>query len=136
MTSSQYQHLKLKVFKSEFKCVLLEAPTDLMAILEAAENMPLAIFRGDSEFSAILPVHVPCEASKTEPDWICLRIIGEMPFGSVQGLIAEISGILAKKSMGICVISTFLTDWFFIKSRNKELAVEALKDAGWEFVDS
>lgn len=137
--TSKYDHLKLKVFDSEFQYVLLQSGDDLTNLSEAAGDLPLAMFRGDGEFSAIIPSIVSCHDVKvvtTEPDWVCLRIIGEMPFGSVQGLIAEISGILAKKNMGICVVSTFLTDWFFIKAKNKAEALSSLQDAGWRFVES
>ena len=87
---SKYDHLKLKVFESEFKYVLLQSKAELKTFEEIEGNLPFAIFQGDGEVSAIVPAHVSCNATKTEPDWICMRIIGEMPFGSVQGLIAPI----------------------------------------------
>ena len=134
--TTKYDHLKLKVFASEFKYVLLNDANGLVGLVNAAEKLPMALFCGDDEFSAIVPADIECSASKTEPGWVCLRIIGSMPFGTVQGLIAEISNILAKKDMGICVASTFLTDWFFIRAKNKDAVVSALKSAGWKFVET
>ena len=131
----KYDHLKLKVLEGEFKYLLLDTQSDLEALLKIVPRGPMAFFRSADEISAIVPTAIEFQAKKIEPEWICMRIIGEMPFGTVQGLIAEISGILAKSNMGICVVSTFLTDWFFVKSKNIEAAVIELKKIGWKFVE-
>jgi hypothetical protein len=130
----KYDHLKLKILDGEFKYLLLDKQADLETLLKNVPHGPMALFRTVDEISAIIPSEIESPAKKTEPGWICLRIIGEMPFGTVQGLIAEISGLLAGGNMGICVVSTFLTDWFFVKSKNSAAAIEELKKAGWKFV--
>lgn len=133
---SKYDHLKLKIINSEFKYVLLKNKEDLANLVAKSSDLPVALFSGDGEVSAIVPLNSECDSVKTEAEWICLRIIGEMPFGTVQGLIAEISGILANHGMGICVVSTFLTDWFFVKAKNKDKAISELKAAGWKFAEN
>lgn len=133
---SKYDHLKLKIVDSEFKYVLLKNKEDLTDLVVKSSDLPIALFSGDGEVSAIVPSNIECDSVKAETEWICLRIIGEMPFGTVQGLIAEISGILANHGMGICVVSTFLTDWFFVKAKNKDRAISDLKTAGWKFAEN
>ena len=131
----KYEHLKLKVLDGEYKYLLLDTQADLEAVLKFVPRGPMALFRSVDEISAIVPTGVEVNAKKIEPGWVCLRIIGEMPFGTVQGLIAEISGILATKDLGVCIVSTFLTDWFFLREKNAATAIEALKQHGWKFVE-
>ena len=132
----KYEHLKLKIVGSEFKYVLLKSKNDLALLATNASDLPMALFSGHDETSAIIPSCVECISSKTEDGWSCFRIIGEMPFGTVQGLISEISGVLAQNDVGVCVISTFLTYWFFVKTKNKDAAISKLKNAGWKFVEN
>lgn len=133
----KYDHLKLKVLDGRYKYLLFESGADIRELFEVAPRAPVALFRSADETSAIVPsdVDLPGAIKKVEPDWVCMKIVGEMPFGTVQGLIAEISGVLAENNMGICVVSTFLTDWFFVKSKNIEAAVSELKKIGWKFVE-
>ena len=130
----KYEHLKLRIIEDEYKYVLLDTQVELEALLKVVPRGPMALFRSVDEISAIVSEQTEVRALKTEGGWICLRIVGEMPFGTVQGLIAEISTALAKNGLGICVVSTFLTDWFFVKSKNREIALEVLTEIGWAFV--
>lgn len=132
----KYDHLKLQVLDGRYKYLLFDRSADIKDFFEISPHALIALFRSADELSAIVPVEIELPgATKVEPDWICMKIVGEMPFGTVQGLIAEISGALAENKMGICVVSTFLTDWFFVKSKNIELTVSALKKIGWKFVE-
>lgn len=55
--------------------------------------MPIAIFSSPDELSLIAPVNfLFSEAEKIQAQWKCFKIEGDMPFGTVQGLIAKISG--------------------------------------------
>jgi hypothetical protein len=132
---TKYAHLKLKVLKENFKYVLFETLNDATSALnKEAPNYPYALFVSAEEVSAILPSTIAVRTQKEEPDWICMRIIGEMPFGTVQGLIAEISSALMAQGLGLCVVSTFKTDWFFVKAKNLDKAKDALVTIGWEFI--
>ena len=57
-----------------------------------------------------------------------------MPFGSVPGLIGFITHELRAAGVGVCVISTFKTDFFFFKESKFENALNALKKSGWAVV--
>jgi len=84
------------------------------------------ISKTDDEISLV------CEASKTpsnitacEPGWKALKIAGILDFGMI-GVIAKISNILAEAKIGIFVVSTFNTDYIFIKTESFDRAVEEL----------
>ena len=129
-----YSHLKLKILEGKFNYALFASKAELLSIAnELNVNKPAAFFFAAEEASAILPEDVVIKAKKIESDWACIRIVGDMPFGTVQGLIATISTQLKNHGLGICVVSTFLTDWFFIKAGNLEKALGALKSSGWQF---
>lgn len=55
-----------------------------------------------------------------------LRIKGVLGFNLI-GILAKISGILASKAISIVAVSTFDTDYIFIKQDKLEEAVNALK---------
>src|SRR4051812_33391646 len=131
----KFNQLKLKVLDQEFKYVLLDGIKDASTIfMSESTPSPFALFVNTDEISAIVPSTTIVKADKEESDWKCIRIIGEMPFGTVQGLIAKVSNSLISESIGICVVSTFKTDWFFIKQMNLEKAMIRLKKDGWEFL--
>ena len=132
---SKFKHLKLKILKQEYQYVLLKNDTDRNVVFEktTACKSPVGIFVSAEEFSIITPIDVSFEnvALKTEAGWSCFQIVGEMLFGSVQGLIASISSSLFTEGLGICVVSTFKSDWFFIRSKNQEQAAKLLASDGW-----
>ena len=131
----KYAHLKLKVLTEKFSYVLFDNLSEAnLAIGQMTSSYNYALFVSAEEISAIVPSKLNARYVKEEPDWVCIRIIGEMPFGTVQGLIAEISGALISHSLGLCVVSTFKTDWFFIKQKNVDKAIDALKEIGWELI--
>ncbi|MCQ2433216.1 MAG: ACT domain-containing protein, partial [Clostridia bacterium] len=67
-----------------------------------------------------------------EDGWCAFRIIGTLDF-SLIGILAPIADILAENKIGILALSTFNTDYVFIKAENKEKAVTVLTAAGYRF---
>lgn len=134
MIDSKYSHLKFKVLPTDFKYVLFENKDQFFSQVSLIQNQkgPFALFITEEEYSLIGPSEIKFTMKKEVPDWVGLRIIGDMPFGSVQGLIANIATTLFKEKLGVCVISTFLTDFFFIKSKNLSKVKELLIHEGWK----
>lgn len=130
----KYSHLKLKVLESQFKYVLLENKEKFGNILKQSAEEPIALFSGNGEVSAIVPEELTIDCKDSESGWSCIHIVGDMPFGTVQGLVATIGNSLRKNEMGICVVSTYLTDWFFVRSDKLEKIIQTLTQDGWEFV--
>ena len=69
--------------------------------------------------------YTPPGVISCEPGWKALKISGVLDFGMI-GVIAKISNILAEAKIGIFVVSTFNTDYIFIKTESFDRAVEEL----------
>ena len=93
------------------------------------------VFTGstDEEKSLVCPTElVPQNTVKRDDGWKALRINGMLDF-SLVGVLARISTILAGNSIGIFAVSTFNTDYIFVKKSNFDKAIQALEDAGFIF---
>ena len=71
-----------------------------------------------------VPGSVNCERG-----WRCFKVKGPLDF-SLTGIMASISGALARAGISLFPISTFDTDYFLIKGEKIDAAIQALKDDG------
>ena len=91
--------------------------------------------RTDNENSLVCPTSVvPDNTCSREDGWCGMRIVGTLDF-SLIGLLAKISAVLAEAKVGIFALSTFDTDYIFIKEENLARAKDALSAAGYEILD-
>ena len=89
----------------------------------------------DEEFSLVcLTCNVPSNTVERDDGWKAFRIQGVLDF-SLIGILADISGILAKNNIGIFAISTYNTDYILTKSENFQKAIDALSAEGYTIVD-
>ena len=91
------------------------------------------VFTGstDEEKSLVCPTAiVPQNTVERDDGWKALRIIGVLDF-SLIGILARISSVLAENRIGIFAVSTFNTDYIFVKESNFEKAIKVLEDAGF-----
>ena len=91
------------------------------------------VFMGstDEEKSLVCPTAiVPQNTMERDDGWKALRIIGVLEF-SLIGILARISGILAENRIGIFAVSTFNTDYIFVKKNDFDKSIKALEDAGF-----
>jgi len=136
----KYAHLKLRVVDAEYKYVLFDDQGEFLlavrTISEEVTTLPYSIFFTQDERSAIIPSHLNVNSVKDKDvkEWACFHIVGEMPFGTVEGLIATISNTLKAAKVGICAVSSYKTDLFFVRQKNLETAKKSLEAEGWEFV--
>lgn len=88
----------------------------------------------DDEISLVCPIeNIPADASDVEKNWKGLKISGILDFGTV-GIIAKISNILAKQKISIFVVSTFNTDYIFLKGDFYLNAVRVLRNNGYTII--
>ena len=90
------------------------------------------VFTGstDEEKSLVCPTAiVPQNTVERDDGWKALRIMGILDF-SLIGILSRISGILAENRIGIFAVSTFNTDYVFVKKSDFGKSVKALEDAG------
>lgn len=87
--------------------------------------------RTDEEISFVCKEE-DCPQGTIEKDegWKGFRIEGVLDF-SLIGILSKISGILAEGKIGIFAVSTFNTDYVFVKKENFEKAMKTLKEAGY-----
>lgn len=90
------------------------------------------VFTGatDGEKSLVCPTElVPAQTLAREDGWRGMRVEGPLDF-SLVGVLAALSGTLAKAQVGIFAISTFDTDYLFVKEPDLARALAALRSAG------
>ena len=73
---------------------------------------------------SVVPPSVPCERG-----WRVLAVKGPFPFDTI-GVLANLSGVLARVGVPLLAVSTYDTDYLLVKEERLPKAVEALIDAG------
>ena len=88
------------------------------------------------ERSLVCPTRlVQARTTAREDGWRSFYVNeGALDFGLI-GILADISHVLAEARVGIFVISTFITDYIFVKGDQLNAAVTALKAADYTFVE-
>ncbi len=96
-------------------------------------RQPFGFFaKTDTEISYVCPASaVPQSAFAVEEGWRGMRLGGTLDF-SLIGVLAKIAAVLAAKEISIFVVSTFATDYIFVKKERFDEAVAALKENGYE----
>jgi len=74
---------------------------------------------------------VPENVTDREDGWRAFRIRGELDF-SLVGILARIAGLLAEAEISIFAVSTYNTDYVFIKEENYDRALDALAADGFD----
>lgn len=77
---------------------------------------------------------VPAKTIQREDGWKGFRIQGVLDFALV-GILSRISVILAENEISIFAVSTYNTDYVFIKKENYERALNILEKKGYDVRD-
>jgi len=118
--------LKLKAIDYEF--TVCKVPDYTQVHLESEFCF---IGKTDEEKSLVcITEDVPANALKCEHGWKAFRIQGVLDF-SLIGILAAISSLLAENEIGVFVVSTYNTDYIFIKKEDFEQAQNVLSKAGY-----
>ena len=88
-----------------------------------------SITRTSDELSVVCPQENVPEGVRCERGWRCLRVAGTIPL-SVVGVLAALTAPLAEAGVGVFVVSTFDTDYLFVKEAEFSAAIAALREAG------
>ena len=87
------------------------------------------------ENSLICPTSsVPANTTAREDNWRGFFITGVLDF-SLIGILSEISTVLAQEKIGIVAVSSYNTDYIFVKENNFSRALSALKKSGYTVLD-
>ena len=89
----------------------------------------------DEEISLVCKTEdTPADTIKRDDGWRGFRIEGVLDF-SLIGILSKLSAILAENQIGIFAVSTYNTDYIFVKSENFSRALKVLTDAGYTVAD-
>ncbi len=92
------------------------------------------IEKTDEENSLVcMTENVPSNTVERDDGWRAFRIQGILDF-SLIGILAKIAGILAENQISIFAVSTYNTDYVFIKKENYEKALGVLAHEGYTIV--
>ena len=91
------------------------------------------IGKTDEELSIVCGSDLPIDSPKSVSGWSYIKVMGPLDF-NLQGVLSGISGILADAGISLCAISTFDTDYIFVRISDLDKAESALEKAGYEFV--
>lgn len=119
--------MKLKTLNQDFSVCKV---TDYSLVNLETEYTFLG--RTDEEHSLVCPTsQVPSNTTERDDGWNGFRIQGVLDF-SLVGILAKIAGILAEHGISIFAVSTYNTDYVFVKKENYPKALEILSGAGYE----
>ena len=86
----------------------------------------------DKENSLIcLTENVPKNVTDRIDNWRALRIQGILDF-SLIGILSELLGLLAQARISVAAVSTYNTDYIFVKNCDLQKAIDTLKNANYE----
>jgi len=92
------------------------------------------IGKTDEEKSLVcLTADVPSNVIQRDDGWKGFRIQGVLDF-SLIGVLAKISTILAEEGISIFAVSTYNTDYVFLKEKNYQKALDILKHSGYKII--
>lgn len=92
------------------------------------------IGRTDEEISLVCKTEdAPAETAERDDGWKGFRIQGTLNF-SLIGILSKLSGILAEHKIGIFAVSTYNTDYIFVKEENFARALNVLASEGYSIV--
>jgi hypothetical protein len=96
---------------------------------EWARGELLAIVRTPDELSIVSAADSVPAAICSERGWRVLRVAGPLDF-SLVGILAALTGALARADVALFSLSTFDTDYLLVRERDLQRAQRALKSEG------
>ena len=120
--------MRLEVLPGSFAVCRLAHPADAPSYRDGVGPVFLAVT--PEEVSLVCPSQaVPAGALAVEDGWSVMRVAGPLDFGLV-GILARLSGTLARAGIPVFVVSTYLTDYVLVKADRLADASAALAADG------
>ena len=99
--------------------------------LVSLEDEYCFIGKTDEENSLVcISENVPNNVIEREDGWRAFRIQGILDF-SLIGILSKITTVLAEHKIGVFAVSTFNTDYIFVKEENFCEALRFMEEAGY-----
>ena len=87
------------------------------------------VTRTDNEVSVVCRDHDVPEGESVDRGWTVLEVMGPLDF-SLTGVVASLCSPPADAEVPIFVLSTFETDYLFVREHDLDRSLEALAAAG------
>jgi hypothetical protein len=121
--------LGLSALPGEFSICRLDPSTHLPASLSTNTREFLSITRAADEISIVCrPELVPADCIAREDHFRALKIEGPLDF-ALSGILSSILAPLAASQISVFTISTFNTDYIFVRSSDLARATEVLESS-------
>lgn len=119
--------MKIKILNGEFSVLKYkELPDGLVAPYFTAVT--------EDEVSVLCKTeHRPSGFVKSEDGFGGFMIDAELDF-SLVGILSRITAILADNEISVFAVSTYNTDYIFVKTEQLSLAVQLLQQSGYEIL--
>jgi len=89
------------------------------------------IVKTDEELSIVCPESLDLASEHCHRGWSCIKVSGPLDLDDA-GILANLSGVLAKAQISIFVVSSYDTDYLLIPAKKSHVAVAALQGAGYQ----
>ena len=123
------EKLRIRLLQGTYAVCQIKDTENILNCFDEKEFF--SITKTEDEISVVMLQDKISSDVKAEKDWRILKVEGTLDF-SLIGILAKISGILAKNSISIFVISTFNTDYILVKEEKVEKAILVLSEEGYE----
>lgn len=121
--------MRLKKIENDFSVCILKDTSKINL-----DKKFCFVGKTDEEISLMCPTEdIPADTVKREDSWKAFRVEGILNF-SLIGVLSGISSILAENRISIFAISTYNTDYIFIKSGDYERAIDVLDSYGYQII--
>ena len=118
--------MELQIIESEFTICKLDSVDGVDFTREF-----VFLSKTDDEISLVCEsTCVPSGIISSESGWRGFKISGVLDFGMV-GVIAKITNMLAEAGISVFVVSTYNTDYIFVKVENFEKTTQVLLSNGY-----
>ena len=129
MSRTRQKRLKLRRLDEQFAICRFHPGTTPLPWAHSAKF--LSVTRTEDELSIVCPVADVPTKCKAEAPWIGYKLLGSFTF---YEFLSSIVGPLAEADIPIFAISTYDTDYVFVKEELAEAAAEKLEQAGHRVV--
>ena len=122
----------LTILHDTFRIHRLEAETPIPVAVLASPFF--AVLRTKEELTLVASESIAVKSQRMEADWACFKVDGNLDF-SLVGILARLTGVLAKAHIPVFVLSTFSTDFLLVKRDKVDAAKSALSTSGYQITE-
>jgi len=118
--------LTLVVLKEEYAICRMDSGS---AIANIPSSEFFSITRTPEELSLVCPEALSPQSARADRGWTGLRLDGPLDFSRV-GILSSLTDPLARAGIAVFTISTYDTDYLFLRRASRDRAIQVLTAAG------